>query len=143
MKTPREILFERHQNAAPKLDAMRHIVIEELNNKATKERSFQEFFVSLFLGCSKNIWCELIFPCRRIWTGLAAIWLLILAVNFSLRDPSQTAMTKALAPEMMSFNEQQKLLNELLADRSLPMDIERPKVFLPKPRTETAEFLTA
>jgi hypothetical protein len=32
-------------------------------------------------------WCrDMIWPCRRIWTGFAAIWLMILAVDFSARD---------------------------------------------------------
>ena len=37
---------------------------------------------------------------------------------------------------MMSFQEQQKLVNELLADRSLPVDTDRPKTFSPRPRSE-------
>jgi hypothetical protein len=144
MKTPREILLAQHRAAEPKLDAIRRIVVtEELNSQATKEQSPGQSLVSWFLGCSNGFWRGLIFPSRRIWTGLAAIWVLIFIINFSQRDRSQTAMTKAHTPplEMMSFNEQQKLLNELLADRSFPTDAERPKIFSPKPRTESQEFL--
>jgi predicted DNA-binding protein YlxM (UPF0122 family) len=39
MKTPRDILFARHQAAAPKLDAIRREVVAELNNQETKEQS--------------------------------------------------------------------------------------------------------
>jgi hypothetical protein len=136
MRAPREILFERHRAVAPKLDAIRRESVGQASSLSQNQESETGKMPVLLL-----IWRELIFPCRRIWAGLATIWILILAVNFSMRDPSQTAMTKAFAPEMMSFNEQQKLLNELLADRSLPMDSERPKTFSPKPRTETSEFL--
>jgi len=61
---------------------------------------------------------------------------LILAVNFALRDPALAGKAKVSAPVMMSFQEQQKLLNELLVDRSLPDDVDRPKSFLPRPRSE-------
>jgi hypothetical protein len=92
-----------------------------------------------------TLWRELVFPCRRIWTGLAAVWFLLFIVNFSQRDGSQTMMAKSAptAEMMMTFRDQQKLLNELLADRSPPMDAGRPRIFSPKPRTETTELLTA
>jgi hypothetical protein len=145
MKTPHDILFARHQAAAPKLDAIRQEVVGELNNKATKEQSGAVSLVASFLGCSNKLWLELVWPSRRIWTGLAAVWILIFIVNFSQRDGSQAMIAKsALTPEMlMTFRDQQNLLNELLADRSPPMDAERPRIFSPKPRTETTELLTA
>ena len=145
MKTPREILFARHQAAAPKLDAIRQEVVRELNNQATKEQSRPASFVAWFLGCSNKLWLELVWPCRRVWTGLAAVWVLIFIINVSQRDGSQTMIAKS-APtiEMMTaFRDQQKMLNELLADRSLPVEAERPRIFSPKPRTETMELLTA
>jgi hypothetical protein len=91
------------------------------------------------------LWRELIFPCRRIWTGLAAVWILLFIVNFSQRDGSQTMIAKSAPPPemMMTFHDQQKLLDELLADRSFPADVERPRIFSPKPRTEITELLTA
>jgi hypothetical protein len=145
MKTPRDILFARHQAAAPKLDAIRQEVVQELNNQETKEQSFLAYFVSSLFGGSNKLWQELIWPCRRIWTGLAAVWILIFIVNFSQRDGSQAMMAKSAptAEMMMTFRDQQKLLNELLADRSSPLDAERPRIYSPKPRTETTEFLTA
>ncbi len=145
MKTPRDILFARHQAAAPKLDAIRREVVAGLNHQDTKTPSFLPGFVSLCLGGSNKLWLELIWPCRRIWTGLAAIWILIFIVNVSLHDGSQTMMAKSSpTPEMtMTFREQQKWLDELLADRSIPTDAERPRFFSPKPRTETTELLTA
>ena len=144
MKTPREILLKRHQSAAPKLDAIRREVVAELNHQDTKAQSWTENLTSWCLGGSNKLWIELIWPCRRIWTGLAAVWILIFIVNFSQRDGSQTVMAKSVPPEMMmTFRDQQKWLDELLADRSLPLDAERPRIFSPKPRTETLELLTA
>jgi len=133
MKTPRKILLERHQAAAPKLDTLRHAVVEKLNNKATKEQSLFGIFISLF-SCSKNFWRELIFPSRRIWSGLATIWIFIFIVNFSMRDHSQMTMVKSSpTPEMvLAYRQQEKLLNELIGPAET-QPAESPKVFTPRP----------
>jgi hypothetical protein len=89
------------------------------------------------------IWHELIFPCRRTWSALAAVWILIFIVNFSLRDGSQTMMAKSAptAEIVMSLQAQQRWMNELFADRLTPPDADRPRNFTPKPRSE--KFQTA
>jgi hypothetical protein len=146
MKTPREILFARHQAAAPKLDAVRRSVVEGLNNEDAKTHSFLSSFVPWCLGCSNKIWWELIWPCRRIGTGLAAVWLLIFIVNFSQRDPVSSATGRPVHAQavMMSWQVQQRWMNELLADRSAtPPEADRPKSVPLKPRTENNEMMTA
>lgn len=146
MKTPRDILFARYQAAAPKLDAIRQSTVAAVCDRRilandTHDRRSQTAATTIL----RTFWCELIFPSRRIWTGLAAVWILLFIVNISQRDGSQTMLAKsAPTPEIwMTFRDQQKLLNELFADRLLPMDAERPRIFSPKPRTETKELLTA
>ena len=130
MKTPRDILLERHQAAKSKLDVIRSEVVAQCREEQRVAKPGLMFLPLL-------LWRELIFPSRRTWAGIAAAWVLILVVNFSLRDPAQPgSVIKATAPAMMSFQEQQKLLNELLADRSVPMDTDRPKTFSPRPRSE-------
>lgn len=141
MKTPRDILFARHQAAAPKLDTLRREVVTGLNNKATKEQSFAGSLVTGLLGCSNKLWRELIFPSRRVWAGLATAWLLILAVNFSLRDHSSVAGQKFSSPApMMTFQQQERLLAELTGPDELRV-AERPKIFSPRPRTERTRIL--
>ena len=137
MKTPRDLLFARHQAAMPKLDAVRRVVLaEELNNEATKEQC--SGLVTSLLGCLQIPWRELVLPNRRIWTGLAAVWLLIFLVNFSLRDTvsSVTGQPVRTAPVMMSWQVQQRLMNQVLADRVITPDIDRPRNETPRPRTE-------
>ena len=130
MKTPRDILLERHQAAKSKLDVIRSEVVAQCREEQRVAKPGLMFLPLL-------LWRELIFPSRRTWAGIAAAWVLILVVNFSLRDPAQPgSVIKVAAPAMMSFQEQQKLLNELLADRSVPMDTDRPKTFSPRPRSE-------
>jgi len=144
MKTPRDILFARHQAAAPKLDAIRREVVRELNNKVTKEQSQPASFVSSLLCCSNKIWQELVWPCRRTWTGLATAWILIFIINFSQHDnvSSVTGKTVRSSGVGMSMQAQQRLMNELLADRSVPPEADRPRNFTPKPRTEKSPTAT-
>ncbi len=138
MKTPREILLQRHQAAVPKLDAIRREVVRELNNQEIKKQSPPSSFVTWFLGCSNQIWLELIWPSRRIWAGLAATWILIFAFNLSQRDPSELMARKSPPPSpemLLTFPQQERLLAELMGPNE-SQAAEPPKPFLPQPRSE-------
>ena len=82
-------------------------------------------------------WHDVIWPCRRIWAGLAAVWMVILAVNFSMHDNSQTmAMKSSPAPEMITaFQQQERLLAEWIGP-SETRNPEPPKLSLPQPRSQ-------
>lgn len=117
MRTPREILLARHQAATPKLDAIRRVALRELNNEETKAQRWPASFVALFLGCSQKLWRELIWPCRRTWAGLAAVWLVILAFNWSHSGPGPTVLAKSTKPPgevRLAFQEQRRLLEEII-----------------------------
>jgi hypothetical protein len=143
MKTPREILFVRHQTASPKLDAIRREVLKTELREEGRRVAVQKFRVADTATLPILIWHELIFPCRRTWSALAAVWILIFIVNFSLRDGSQTMMAKSAptAEIVMSLQAQQRWMNELFADRLTPPDADRSRNFTPKPRSE--KFQTA
>ena len=144
MKTPRDILLAHHRAAGPKLDTIRRAVMaDKLNHQDTKAQSWMAVFVSWCLRGSNVFWSELILPSRRTWAGLAAAWLLIVAVNVSQREPATAGKfsSASSAPTMMSFREQQRWMNELFADRTVATDAEPPKTFSPKPRTETAKVV--
>ncbi len=140
MKTPRDLLFEHHREVQPKLDDRRSEVVAQLRQELaaaepdTGRAQRTKFWVLL--------WRELILPSRRVWAGIAAAWVLILGVNFALRDPARAGKTMVSAPVMMSFQEQQQLVNELLADRSQPHDADRPKTVQPGPRTQRLVMAT-
>jgi hypothetical protein len=141
MKTPREILSEQHQAATPKLDTIRSKVVAGLNHQDTKTQSPAIYLVSWFLGSLNKIWLELVFPSRRVWAGLATAWLLIIAVNFSLRDPAPVGGQKISSPTpLMTFQQQERLLAELTGPDEWRV-ADRPKKFSPKPRTESAKLL--
>jgi len=87
-------------------------------------------------------WREMIWPWRRIWMGLAAVWVVILAGNISLHSPARALAAKSppLSREMiLSFKDQQKILADLLDPQAPESD--PPKRFLPKPRTENVVII--
>jgi hypothetical protein len=84
-------------------------------------------------------------PHPKAWTALAAIWIFIFALNFSMRDTSPRIAEKSAppSPEMIvELKKQQRMFAELMGSRETP-DADRQKIFSPKPRSERVEILTA
>jgi hypothetical protein len=118
MKTPREILFERHQSAQPKLDALRRKALAECAEAtAAPEMNGR---LGPWFNLSRvpmKLWQELIWPCRRIWGGLAATWCVLLLINLNMDEaPAVTnKRTSTLTLEvLMALREQRELLAKLL-----------------------------
>ena len=101
------------------------------------------------------IWRELIFPCRHVWLGLAAAWVVILAVNFSMRDHSSAVAEKSAPPTaemILAWRQQERLLAELIGPNQLraatggrdASSPGRPKSSPPRPSSERPfEMMTA
>jgi hypothetical protein len=144
MKTPREILLEQHRSAAPKLDAIRREVVDAAADVNRRKQPVHELtFAATLANAIQLSFLELIWPCRRIWMGLAVVWILILAANVSLHEHSPAIIKSGPSSEMMmTLKDQQKILAELLTDHFVPRDADRQKIFSPKPRTEGMEILT-
>jgi hypothetical protein len=145
MKTPRDILLARHQAAMPKLDTIRHDVLNaEFKVGQASRLSLISLFFQMETGWKpvlRLLWRELIFPCRRTWAILAAVWIALFIFNVSQRDKAELAARKLPPPSpeaIMAWRQQEKLLAELIGP-SAPGDADRRKIFLPKPRTESAE----
>jgi hypothetical protein len=88
---------------------------------------------------------EFFWPAPAAWAGLAAVWIFIFALNFSMRDKTPMVAEKASppSPEIVAELRQQKLLfAELIGANDLRV-ADRQKFFLPKPRSEHAEILAA
>ncbi len=93
----------------------------------------REFIVSLW-------------PNSKVWAGLAAVWVLIAVLNFSMSDHTApvVATEKPLAPsavQMAELRNQQRLFAELSGQTTSP-DADRPKNLPPKPRSEHVGFRT-
>ena len=86
MKTPREIIFGRHQEAVPALDDIRERAVAGIaTTKASESRSpgtFIEFFISL----------------RWHAAAISALWLLIAALGAENPEKSQPAVAGAQPP---------------------------------------------
>lgn len=87
MKTPRDILFLRHRSAESKLDAISRGVL----NRLLPEKPSSPLFSLISLP--RAFWMEVVWPARRIWIGLAAVWIFILAADLDFRaeTPQRTA----------------------------------------------------
>ena len=84
----------------------------------------------------------LLWPHPRAWAGLAAVWICIFAVNFSIRDRAPVLAEKSAPPSpevVAELKQQQRMLAELIG-ASQASEAEQPK-FLPLPRSERVEIL--
>jgi hypothetical protein len=132
MKTPREILLARHQAANPKLDEIRNAVVADLEPKPVRE---EERATPIVL----KLWRELIWPCRRTWAGLAAVWLAIFVLNHSEMEGNRAALAKTSVPrEEMRFalREQRRVLEEIVNPALPTVMAEPPRRPNNQPRSE-------
>jgi len=132
MKTPREILLNHHRNADPKLVAMWNRVAPH----ATAPRRIPMAVFHL-------LWRELVWPCRRIWAGLACAWALIIVVNATSYEPAPQVAGKAEPPsreEMRALVEQRQLLAQMMGS---PPPIDARQSNAPGPRSECNEEASA
>ena len=130
MKTPREILLARHQEVEPKLDTVRARALASLASPPAEERQ------SFALRAGLALWRELILPCRRVWGGLAAVWVVIIGLCvFGGGEPSVMA-GKAVPMDKgteMALREQRQILAQLL-DTTVPTPTAAARPVTPGPR---------
>lgn len=65
----------------------------------------------------RQAWRELIWPLRRAWAGMAALWLAVLAVNLEMKAaprPAPLARSVPIRDVAQALAEQRRLLAELL-----------------------------
>jgi hypothetical protein len=145
MKTPGEILFERHRQTDPRLDAVRRNALDVLaasESAAALQSSRRE---GLWIGAVfREVWLELVWPSRRAWAGMAALWLVVLTANLEMKAafPAAPAVRSAPARELaQAIEEQRRLLAELLPPlKPSPPAPARPG---PRPRSERPAILKA
>jgi len=88
-------------------------------------------------------WRELLWPCPQAWAGLAAAWVLILALNAATREPVQVDTAQSTPPArevFMALKERRRLMAELAG---LPMQVEQQKPRAPGPRSELSHRTVA
>jgi len=80
-------------------------------------------------------WFELIWPARRIWSGLAAVWVALAIFHMMQTGGREAMVAKSTVPTAevrLAFQEQQRLLAEILG----PPPAAVPPRRSPQPRSE-------
>jgi hypothetical protein len=84
----------------------------------------------------------ILWPHPKAWAGLAAVWVCIFVLNFSIRDKAPAVVEKSAPPSpevIVELRRQQRMLAELIgANQAREAE---PARFLPLPRSKRAEFL--
>jgi hypothetical protein len=126
MKTPREILFEKHRAAGQKLDAIRESIVSECGRPRPQQAT----------NVFRVLWQELVWPCRRIWVGLSVVWVGIIALW--LTEPGTAVReTVRVAPQMAAavIVEQRRELALALGESEVPQPVPQPQPSLPRPHS--------
>jgi len=161
MKTPRDILFEKHAAATPALDRARRAAVEQAaclftpsaqKTRHAPGRSRQDACSTLngaikqiirpatFLFLPRQIWAGLFLPARRVWMGLAFTWVFMLGAGLALTldtAPSSALMAANFAPpspEMRRALARQRLELAALIQMDSPEPAEPPRP-RPQPRS--------
>ncbi len=104
MKTPRQVLLDRHADAQASLDALRQSVVAPMRHRR--------------LPWLELLWQELVLPIRPLLAGLSVVWVLILALHLTTRGPSTHGGTQPLPTSIArEVAAQQRILSALLGLR--------------------------
>ena len=144
MKTPREILFQRHETAGPKLDAIRRSVVWERRHTVVPEVR-----VADAATLSVSPWHELLFSLRWHFAALSAVWLVIAFLSLTAGHSPSLAATiptqKIPSGQiiMASLRENRRQLLELIQPPEA-RDAGPQRLMLPQPQSQRSpEILTA
>lgn len=136
MKTPREILLGRHADANGRLDRMRKQVLTGAFPEPSKPgRNPDSDRTALSL-----LWHTLFAPGRIAWTGLAAAWVVVLALHCAARSDDTTVVRHESPPSpqvIATLKEQRQMLAELVGF-NWQAGPAQPRRFEPKPRSEAS-----
>jgi hypothetical protein len=116
----------------------REEILEACRVSSAERREPERFLPSTLVSRLSTIF----WPHPKAWAGLAAVWILIFAVDFSMRDTTPVVTEKAAPPSpevIVELKRQQRMLAELIG-AGQAREAETPK-FLPQPRSERVEIL--
>jgi hypothetical protein len=85
MKTPKQLLWERHPWARFQLEAQREQILEQMERARTDESTAVRTHSRLQLSLrdiAGITWRELVWVRRATWSGLAVIWVGLILIRF-------------------------------------------------------------
>ena len=138
MKTPRELLLKRHEAALPKLDALRtragdfqspSLATTADGDWKSPARAYQ---LSTLNSQPASLWERLFGPNPLAWAGLAAVWLVLLAINRSGSEPATLSASRASQPSEAAVAE---IVRENRRQMAELLNLDEPQA-APTPRTE-------
>jgi hypothetical protein len=122
MKSPRELLLERHQAMDAKLDTLRCQILQvEVQGAPSPARTPVPWWVV--------VWHELVRPCQRVWVGLATAWVVIATLQALSGGPTPPRTVRhalAPSPEVMALLQEQRRLRSELLGPSAPQPAATP-----------------
>jgi len=132
MKTPREVLLQRHESASDRLDDVRKNALAAAFPPTRDVEPCQPAPVGFWSQFSA------IFQFKaQTGIALAAVWIVIFVLKFATDDEARVAMVKApVSREVMAQVRQQKRFFAELAGLREPRDADRPKSSPPQPHSE-------
>jgi hypothetical protein len=136
--------FERRLSRQPLRQvpaAWRAEILAVCRKSRVEGRAQEQFWPSTLVSRLSTI----LWPHPKAWAGLAAVWIFIFAVNFSIRDKTPVVAEKYSPPSpetVAELRQQQRMFAELIGPRDV-RDADRSKSHVPQPRSECVEFLTA
>jgi hypothetical protein len=134
--------FERRLSCQPvrKIPGeWREEILAACRAPSAESRAQEKFWLSILVARLSTIF----WPHPKAWAALAAVWIFIFALNFSMRDKSPRVAEKSAPPSpelIVELKKQQRMFAELMGPRETP-DADRQKIFSPKPRSERVEIL--
>jgi hypothetical protein len=108
MKTPRELLLNRHRSAESKLDSIRQDVVRDV--ESVQSRQSKKSTASTNPG---SMW-ELLLSLRWHLSAMSAIWLVAILFNADTASGSQTVSTKASASSLQPLASLQEYRRQFL-----------------------------
>lgn len=139
MKTPREILLNRHRPAETKLDAVRKSALDAAFPSAARNVETRAPFPRRLVWV---LWRELIFPCRRVWAGLAAAWVVLLVLNLPHDGRNSQVLAQITPPnrEVQALLREQREMLTQFVEPSVPSPAVPSKTTVP--RSEIPQTIT-
>jgi|SRR5882672_10346806 len=140
--------FEKRLEGQPQRPvppAWREGILRAANEAATRQHTGPSSKRSVLAALNAML-SNVLWPHPKAWAGLAAIWVLILGLNFAAREPSPAEVARQaapLSPQMREMLQQQEqLFAELVGPSEKPEA--RPKPAPLQPRSQRRDdFVTA